>query len=112
MPAILGATRLRGGQGLLLGTMLGALLLVRLDNGTVLMNVSGFWQRVIVGAVFLVAMLVDLLRPYRGCCLACRRGVSQRNHFTWPLGMLPRAASPQRWAGMAGWLRPTPRARI
>ena len=31
-------------------------------NGTVLMNMSGFWQRVNVGGVVLVAVLVDLLR--------------------------------------------------
>ena len=60
--AILGGTSLRGGQGSIVGTVLGALLLTVLANGTVLMNVSGFWQRVIVGAVVLVAVLVDLLR--------------------------------------------------
>lgn len=60
--AILGGTSLRGGQGSIVGTVMGALLLTVLANGTVLLNVSGFWQRVIVGAVVLVAVLVDLLR--------------------------------------------------
>ena len=60
--AILGGTSLRGGQGSIVGTVLGALLLAVLGNGTVLLNVSGFWQRVIVGGVVLVAVLVDLLR--------------------------------------------------
>ncbi|NBQ40252.1 MAG: ABC transporter permease, partial [Alphaproteobacteria bacterium] len=60
--AILGGTSLRGGQGSIVGTMLGALLLSVLTNGTVLLNVSGFWQRVIVGCVVLLAVLVDLLR--------------------------------------------------
>jgi len=61
--AILGGTSLRGGQGSIVGTLLGALLLEVLSSGTVMMNVSGDWQRVIVGAVVLVAVLVDLLRP-------------------------------------------------
>lgn len=60
--AILGGTSLRGGQGSIVGTVLGALLLTVLANGTVLMNVSGFWQRVIVGGVVLVAIMVDLFR--------------------------------------------------
>ena len=60
--AILGGTSLRGGQGSIVGTMLGALLLAVLANGTVLLNVSGFWQRVIVGFVVLLAVLVDLFR--------------------------------------------------
>lgn len=60
--AILGGTSLRGGQGSVIGTMLGALLLAVLANGTVLLNVSGFWQRVIVGFVVLLAVLVDLFR--------------------------------------------------
>jgi ribose transport system permease protein len=45
--------------------MLGALLLTVLANGTVLLNVSGFWQRVIVGIVVLIAVLVDLFRRHR-----------------------------------------------
>ena len=60
--AILGGTSLRGGQGSIVGTILGALLLAVLANGTVLLNVSGYWQRVIVGFVVLIAVLVDLLR--------------------------------------------------
>jgi ribose transport system permease protein len=63
--AILGGTSLRGGQGSIVGTMLGALLLTVLANGTVLLNVSGFWQRVIVGIVVLIAVLVDLFRRHR-----------------------------------------------
>ena len=33
-----------------------------LANGIVLMNVSGYWERVIIGLVVLIAILVDLLR--------------------------------------------------
>ena len=60
--AIIGGTSLRGGEGTIIGTVFGALLLTVLQNGTVLLNVSGYWQRVIVGSVVLVAVLVDLFR--------------------------------------------------
>lgn len=60
--AIIGGTSLRGGQGTIIGTILGALLMAVLGNGIVLLNVSGFWERVIIGFVVLIAILVDLLR--------------------------------------------------
>lgn len=60
--AIIGGTSLRGGQGSIVGTILGALLMAVLANGIVLLNVSGFWERVIIGIVVLVAILVDLAR--------------------------------------------------
>ena len=60
MGAILGKTSLRDGQGSIVGTVLGALPLTALTNGIVLINVSGFRQRVIVGTAVLIAVLVDL----------------------------------------------------
>jgi ribose transport system permease protein len=60
--SIIGGTSLRGGQGTILGAVLGTLLMAVLSNGMALLNVSGYWARVVVGAVVLVAVLVDLLR--------------------------------------------------
>jgi ribose transport system permease protein len=60
--AIIGGVSLRGGQGTVSGTVAGALLMAVLDNGIVLMNISAYWQRVIIGGVVLLAILVDLVR--------------------------------------------------
>jgi ribose transport system permease protein len=69
MPAItasiIGGVSLRGGRGTMSGTVAGALLMAVLGNGIVLLNISSYWQRVIVGAVVLVAILIDLLRRKR-----------------------------------------------
>ena len=69
MPAItasiIGGVSLRGGQGTIAGTVGGALLMAVLDNGIVLINISSYWQQVIIGSVVLLAILVDLLRRNR-----------------------------------------------
>jgi ribose transport system permease protein len=42
--------------------MLGALLMSIIANGMTLLKVSGYWERVVVGVVVLIAVLVDFLR--------------------------------------------------
>lgn len=59
---ILGGTSLAGGQGSLLGTLIGILLLGFLENGMVLLNVSSFYQDVVRGAVIILAVLLDTRR--------------------------------------------------
>ncbi len=63
--AIIGGVSLRGGQGTVTGTMTGALLMAVLANGIVLLDISSYWQRVIIGAVVLIAILIDLFRRRR-----------------------------------------------
>ena len=60
--AILGGTSLTGGQGTIVGTVFGTLLMAAVSNGLSLLNVSGYSERVVVGAIVLVAVLMDLLR--------------------------------------------------
>ena len=59
--AILGGTSLKGGQGTVVGTVFGLLMAV-VSNGPSLLDVSGYWERVVVSAIVLVAVLTDLLR--------------------------------------------------
>jgi ribose transport system permease protein len=63
--AILGGTSLSGGEGTMLGTIIGATLMGVLANGIVLMDISPYWERVIIGGVVIAAVLIDLLREKR-----------------------------------------------
>lgn len=60
--AIIGGTSLAGGEGTILGTMVGAILMGVLTNGIVLLNISSYWERVIVGLVVILAVVIDILR--------------------------------------------------
>ena len=60
--AIIGGTSLSGGVGTLLGTLLGATFMGVLANGIVLINVSSYWERVIIGLFVIIAVLVDMFR--------------------------------------------------
>ncbi|MEP3435952.1 MAG: hypothetical protein ABJN75_04105 [Hoeflea sp.] len=57
--AVIGGTSLRGGIGTIGGALVGALLLVTIDNGMSLLNVSSFVQMVVKGLVLLVAVAFD-----------------------------------------------------
>jgi ribose transport system permease protein len=58
---VLGGTRISGGQGTLIGTFFGALLITILGNGLDLMNVGSFYQLVFVGVVLLAAVIISRL---------------------------------------------------
>jgi ribose transport system permease protein len=62
---ILGGTSLNGGQGSLIGTLTGILILGVLENGMILMDVSSFYQKVVSGAVIIVAVIIDKKRMAR-----------------------------------------------
>ncbi|HBF35876.1 MAG TPA: ribose ABC transporter permease [Firmicutes bacterium] len=56
---VLGGTSLSGGQGGVVGTIIGALIIGVLNNGLNLLNVSPFYQLIAKGAVILLAILLD-----------------------------------------------------
>jgi len=63
---VIGGASLSGGVGNASGTLIGALILGVLRNGLNLLNVSAFWQQVIIGAVIALAVMTDTLRRRKG----------------------------------------------
>lgn len=59
---VIGGASLAGGQGRAFGTLVGALVLAVIRNGLNLLNVSSFWQQVVIGVVIALAVLADTLR--------------------------------------------------
>ncbi|MFE5185352.1 substrate-binding domain-containing protein [Streptomyces sp. NPDC056628] len=63
---VIGGASLAGGTGKASGTLIGALILAVLRNGLNLLNVSAFWQQVVIGVVIALAVLFDTLRRKAG----------------------------------------------
>jgi ribose transport system permease protein len=59
---VMGGASLRGGTGTVLGTIVGGLIMVLLKNGSNLLNISTFWQQVLVGVVIVGAVFWDQYR--------------------------------------------------
>lgn len=56
---VLGGTSLAGGEGSIVGTIIGALIIGVLNNGLNLLNVSPYYQLIVKGLVILLAVMVD-----------------------------------------------------
>jgi ribose/xylose/arabinose/galactoside ABC-type transport system permease subunit len=60
--AVVGGVSLRGGEGRILGAVLGALFITILTNGMNLIRIESYVQEIAVGVVLIVAVIVDRLR--------------------------------------------------
>lgn len=63
--AVVGGTSLMGGEGTILGVLIGAAIMQVLRNGLVLVGVSAYWLQAVQGLVIVVAIMLDQLRKRR-----------------------------------------------
>lgn len=56
---VIGGTAMTGGKGTIMGTAIGVVFMGVMKNGLDVIGVSPYWQTVAVGAVLIIALLVD-----------------------------------------------------
>ncbi|MFH1984312.1 MAG: ABC transporter permease [Pseudomonadota bacterium] len=59
---VMGGTSFFGGESSISGTLLGALIIGTLANGLTLVNVPSYYQQLVIGAVFILAVMADKMR--------------------------------------------------
>ncbi len=62
---VIGGTNLYGGEGSIIGTFIGALIIASLKNGLNLLDVSTYWQQVVIGLVIAGILSINVLRNPR-----------------------------------------------
>ncbi len=60
--AVIGGTSLSGGEGTILGTIIGAFIISTLTNGLRIMSVPQEWQTVVTGGIVILAVYLDIIR--------------------------------------------------
>ncbi len=60
--AVIGGTSLAGGEGTILGTVIGAFIISTLTNGLRILSVPQEWQTVVTGVILILAVYLDILR--------------------------------------------------
>ena len=57
--AVVGGASLIGGRGTALGALLGALIIQVINNGIIILNIDQNYSQIIIGAVIVLAVLLD-----------------------------------------------------
>ena len=62
---VIGGASLFGGEGSILGTALGTMLLALIQNGLILLGISAYWQQVFSGVIIVAAVALNMWRQQR-----------------------------------------------
>lgn len=60
--AVIGGTSMSGGEGTMLGTIIGAFIISTLNNGLRIISVPQEWQTVVTGGILILAVYLDIIR--------------------------------------------------
>jgi ribose transport system permease protein len=63
--AVIGGTSLSGGEGTIVGTIIGAFIISTLSNGLRILSVPQEWQIVVTGVIVVLAVYLDIVRRRR-----------------------------------------------
>lgn len=63
--AVIGGCSLNGGEGTIVGALLGLFFMTMLTNASIMLNISPYWQMCILGVVVLIAVGADALAKRR-----------------------------------------------
>lgn len=62
---VLGGVSLYGGQGTIIGVLIGAMIMGALQNATIILEISPYFQQIVLGIVLLIAITFDVWRRQR-----------------------------------------------
>lgn len=62
---ILGGISFKGGEGSVLGVLVGALLIGTLQNEMIMLNINPYWHKIVISLVLLMAITFDYVRRRR-----------------------------------------------
>ncbi len=79
---VIGGGSLSGGEGSVLGTLIGCLIMTELDSGCTLAAIPNASQDILIGAIIVVAVALDQLRRNPRSFLAFFRSVGRRARFS------------------------------
>jgi ribose/xylose/arabinose/galactoside ABC-type transport system permease subunit len=63
---VIGGASLSGGEGSVLGSLLGVVLMALILNGLNMLGINPYWQTIVVGGVLLLTAAADALSRRRG----------------------------------------------
>lgn len=62
---VIGGTSMMGGQGTVIGSLLGCMLLAVINNGLISMDISSYYQNLIFGSLLVFSLFIDKYRRSR-----------------------------------------------